>query len=116
MFQAGHWREKVIGAGLFGLFVAVEIVVWRSRDGASFLEQVVVLIAIPTLIMVAGGALARADFVRRRLRAGKPVGPVSRLFFGAGVWSFLIWIIAMLVIGFPLAIWIGSLTSEMPAG
>ena len=57
-----------------------------------------------------------ADVTRRRLHAGERVSVFSRVLFGAGIWSLLLWIIGLLVIGFPLAIWLGNMTWDRPAG
>ena len=104
-----------MAAGFLGLMIAVRVV-WRQGDALPLSARITTLITIPTLVMLAGTVLARADWVRGQARGGQPVGRLSGLFFGAGVWSLMIWGIAALLVGFPLAIWLGSLTSGRPAG
>jgi len=66
--------------------------------------------------MLGAGVLLRADAVRHQLRAGSRVGLFSLALFGAGIWSLLIWLVLALLIGFPIAIWIGSMTADRSAG
>jgi hypothetical protein len=108
------WPLKVGGAGLFGYLAAA--VVDLGNEGRRRAIRLGMLIAMPLFAMAAACILIRADVVRRRLRAGHAVGPITRLLFASGVWSLLIWIIGVMLLGFPLAIWIGGLTAEQPAG
>jgi hypothetical protein len=109
------WLVKLAGASVFGLATAGQIV-WWNRNGFSISAKLYTLAAVPVLVMLGAGALLRADAVRRQLRAGNRIGPFSRLIFGAGIWSLLIWVVLALFIGFPVAIWIGAMTSDRPAG
>ena len=78
--------------------------------------MVATLVAMPLFYLVGGVFLSTADTVRGRLRAGEPVGVTLRLLFGAGIWSLLIWLILFLLVGFCLAIWVGNMTWNRPAG
>ena len=109
------WLVKVGGAGVFGLIVAGRIVRQHWND-SPISARVSTLVAVPLFVMLLAGALVRADAVRRQMRTGGRIGPFSRFLFGAGIWSLLIWVFVALLIGFPLAIWLGSMTSERPAG
>lgn len=106
---------KILGAGLVGLVVAVRVALHEGNGGPP-LQRIFTLIAVPLFSMLAGGILCRADTIRRQVREGKPVGMLSRLFFAAGIWSVLIWMIVTLLVGFPVAIWIGNMTFQRPAG
>jgi hypothetical protein len=109
-----YWGWKVVGAGLFGLTSALISVVSTGPDKNNRLwgpVAVAKVIAIPLITMLLVCALVRADFVRRRLAANERVGVISRALFGAGIWSLFTWIAVILIVGFPLAIWFGYLTS-----
>jgi hypothetical protein len=107
------WLPKLLAAGAFGIAIAA-LIVWKNHDTFSLTAQLVTLIAVPLTVIVGAAALLQADKVRRRLKTGRRVGVISRIAFGAGVWSFLIWIIIALLIGFPTAIWLGTMTSGVP--
>lgn len=109
-----NWIPKLLGAGVVGLAIAIRVV-WINWATLTFAATTFTLIIVPALTVLAAGALVRADVVHKRREAGLPIGPITRLFFGSGIWSLLIWIFAFLLVGFPLAIWIGSLTSGVPA-
>jgi hypothetical protein len=110
-----HWPAKILAAGDVGLTIAAAalIAMWfEGKAALSFLEVVATLFMMPTLFMLAASILARADVVRSRVRTGAPVGRFSRLFFAAGAWSVLAWVVAvLLLVGFPLAVWVGSLAA-----
>jgi hypothetical protein len=110
-----NWLAKVAGSGVFGLCIAARVV-WRYGNAFSISQQLFMLFGIPVGLMLCVCPLVRADIVRHRMRAGGVVGPFSRLLFGAGIWSFLIWVVVVLLIGFPLAIWLGNMTAQRPAG
>jgi hypothetical protein len=75
------------------------------------------LIGVPAIMTTAGIVLATADVIRREShRAGAPVPVLLRVLFGAGIWSLLLWVIIVLIAGFPLAIWLGTITWNRPAG
>ena len=105
---------KVAAAALIGLYIAFQVV--AEHRNLPWGERVCLLVVLPAFFLAAASVLVRADVVRRRLRAGYAVGRVSRLLFASGVRSLLIWTIGVLLLGFPLAIWIGTLTAEQPAG
>ena len=69
---------------------------------------------MPLLIMMGAALLVLADVTRRRVRDGKRTDPLARLLFGAGVWSLVLWTIGALLVGFPLAFWLGSMTAAPP--
>ena len=106
------WLPKLLGAGAVGLAIALTVL-WKSPTTFDFVAKVAILIIVPAFSMLAAGALIRADIVQKRLESGGSIGPLSRLFFGLGIWSLLIWIFAALLVGFPLAIWLGSVTSTV---
>ena len=106
---------KVAGAGLVGLIIAARVV-WQQRHRMGPFSTGLTLVIVPFLTMLITIALVRADSVGRELSAGHRVGTFSRILFGAGIWSLLIWIVGLLLVGFPLAIWLGSLTAHRPAG
>jgi len=114
-----RWLVRVGAAGACGLILAVYCAVkgfWQGRIAFSISMIIAMLIGIPAFWIVGGAFLASADMTRRRLRAGEPVGVVSRVLFGAGVWSLLFWFILLLIVGFPLAIWLGNVTWNRPPG
>jgi hypothetical protein len=77
------------------------------------------LIGVPAIMTTAGIFLATADAIRRPSHAGRAGAPVPvplRVLFGAGIWSLLFWVIVVLIVGFPLAIWLGKMTWTRPAG
>jgi hypothetical protein len=114
-FKSKHWPEKIVAAGFLGIMMALRIL-WRKGDTFPPPIQITILTTVPAFFISAACVLARSDWVRGHVRAGEPVGRLSRVFFAAGIWSLLIWIVAVLLVGFPLAIWLGSLTSGRPAG
>ncbi len=79
-------------------------------------EMIATLVGVPAIMTLAGLLLATADTIRQQVKAGQPVGIVPRVLFGAGIWSLLFWVIATLLAGFPLAIWLGNMTWERAAG
>ena len=109
------WLLKILGAGAVGLLIALRVA-WWNRQRLALAGQLFTLVLVPVVAMGLAVALMRADSVRRRVRGGEPVGLAARILFGAGVWSLLIWVVAALLIGFPLAIWLGSVTAHRPAG
>jgi len=78
------WLLKIAGACVVGLLVAIQVA-WRSDFSRT--ETIVTLIVVPTLTMLGASVLVRADSIRRRLSGGESVGVISRLLFGAGIWS-----------------------------
>ena len=113
--QDPRWLVRVLGAAGFGFALALYVVL---RDMATIFAEFVVatLIGVPAFMTAAGLLLATADTTRKRLHAGQQVGAVLRLLFGAGIWSVLVWLVVLLVVGFPLAIWLGNMTWTRPAG
>jgi hypothetical protein len=103
-----NWIGMLAVAGIFG-FCATLFGIARSRRPISALEVAGFLIAMPASLMLAVAWFCRADVVRGRLDAGEKVGPWSRLLFAAGVWSIAIWVLLALLIGTPLAVWLGKL-------
>lgn len=110
-----RWAVRVSAAGALGLVFGVVVIVKGAGRG-SVAEMIGLLVAAPAFCTAAGVALATADTVRTRLRAGEPVGILARLLFASGMWSLLIWAVVVLIAGFPLAIWLGNLTWSRPAG
>ncbi len=98
-----------------GLVVAM-FTVWKFGQAYSVFETAATFVLSTAITTVLGLLLVRADTVRHRVHAGQPVGVLSRLFFGAGIRSLFAWLIVLLIVGFPLAIWLGTMTSSMPAG
>lgn len=113
--QQTWWLLKIAGAGLVGLAIAIRVAL-MNRDRLAIAAHVATLVIVPTAAIGCAVALMRADSVRRRLRRGESVGLLSRILFGAGIWSLLIWIVGALLMGFPLAVWLGALTADRPAG
>ena len=113
--QDPRWIVRVLGAAGFGFAGALYVIL---RDMATISAEYVVatLIGVPAFMTAAGLLLATADTTRQRLRAGQQVGAVLRLLFGAGVWSVVVWFVLLLIVGFPLAIWLGNMTWTRPAG
>lgn len=109
------WLPKIIGAGVVGVVIAARVV-WIDVPNIPLPGKILALVITATLTMAGAGLLIRADVVRKRVEDGQTVGFISRLLFASGIWSGLIWIVLAMLIGFPLAIWIGSLTSNMPRG
>jgi len=110
-----RWLVRVTAAAGLGIAMALYVVL-KERATISVDEVIATLIGIPASMTAAGLLLATADTTRRRLHAGQQVGAVLRLLFGAGIWSMLVWIVAILIVGFPLAIWLGNMTWTRPAG
>jgi hypothetical protein len=71
---------------------------------------------MPVIWTMAGAILAVAETVRRQVYAGERVGFLLRLLFAAGIWSILLWTIVFLMVGFPVAIWVGNMTWTRPPG
>lgn len=110
-----RWAMRVAAAGGCGLLLAI-CCAWRMRNDVSLRVITTILLACPLFYLTAGAFLATADTIRQRLHTGKPVGLILRILFGSGIWSVLVWLIILLIVGFPLAIWIGSMTYTRPAG
>jgi hypothetical protein len=106
---------RVAAAAGLGIAMALYIVL-KERATISVDQVIATLTGIPASMTAAGLLLATADTTRQRLHAGQQVGAVLRLLFGAGIWSMLVWIVAILIVGFPLAIWLGNMTWTRPAG
>ena len=102
-----RWRRRVLAAGACGLVVAGAIV---FQEGARLrrAETIAVLSMLPVFFLLAGCLLATVDSVRSRIRSGAKVGLLSQVFFGSlsSVW---LWFVLLLIIGFALAVFIGSL-------
>ncbi len=109
------WLLKVAGAGVLGLLMAIRVV-WELRNELAPFEMMAYLVVISALVMLMAGAFVRADTIRCRISAGEPVGLVSRVLYGAGIWSLLFWVVGLLIVGFVLAIWLGRMTWDQPAG
>jgi len=104
---------KIGGAGVFGVVAAIPTA-WEAFQAGSLAEALLTLAAMPLLIMMGAALLVLADVTRRRVRDGKRTDPLARLLFGAGVWSLVLWTIGALLVGFPLAFWLGSMTAAPP--
>ena len=63
--------------------------------------------------MLAGCLLATMDYVQWQIQTEHKVGRVPKVLFGMGLFSVFVWAFAVLVIGFPLAAWLGALTWKM---
>jgi hypothetical protein len=109
------WLLKLIGAGIVGAAISARVM-WINLPHTPLVSKIVAIVATAALAMAGAGLLIRADAVNKRIHAGDHVGMVSRALFASGIGSILFWIVAALLVGFPLAIWIGSLTSAMPRG
>ena len=108
-----RWRLRTVDAAVFGTVIAICIALEARRD-LPVDAILTLLIMIPIIFTVAGVALNRSDIVRRRIRTGKSVGSLSRLFFGSGLVSVVAWFGAVLYIGFPFAILIGAISVTLP--
>lgn len=109
------WPWKMVGAAVVGLVLAVRVA-WLNRQRFTVAAHIATLLVVPAGAVLCAVALTRADSVRRRVLSGEQVGYLSRILFGAGIWSLLLWVVGLLVTGFPLAVWLGSLTADRPAG
>ena len=109
------WLARVAGAAGFGLLLGVGVVIktWRSLPWGVVIAM---LVAFPLFAAVAGMLLATADATRFRIRANQRVGFFSRVLFGAGIWSLLVWVIIVFPVGFVLAILLGVMTWNHPPG
>ncbi len=109
------WLVRVTGAAGFGLVISVAVVIkaWRSLPWGAMIAT---LVAFPLFAAVAGMLLATADATRCRIRAGQRVRVLSRVLFGAGIWSLLVWVIIVFPVGFVLAILLGAMTWNNPPG
>ncbi|MHB8956268.1 MAG: hypothetical protein ACYC4U_25065 [Pirellulaceae bacterium] len=110
------WWLKILGAGAVGVVISCRAFIGQRWNDATPFQRIGMFVATPLVAMVIAGVLLRADLARRRLRAGEPVSWITRLFFGYGIWSLLIWVVVLLLVGFPLAIILGNLTADRPAG
>lgn len=110
-----RWWVRVAGAAGLGLALDVVFVIkaWGSLPSRA---MIVALVGFPASMAVAGVLLATADATRWRIRAGQRVGILSRVLFGAGIWSLLVWAIVIIPVGTALAILLGSMTWNRPAG
>ena len=113
--QDPRWIVRVSGAAGFGFALALYVAL-KEMATISVDQVIATLIGVPAFVTATGLLLATADTTRKRLHAGQQVGAVLRLLFGAGVWSVVVWIIVLLIVGFPLAIWLGNMTWTRPAG
>ncbi len=111
-----RWLIRVAGAAGFGLVLGVAVVIKARRSLPGGAMMIAVLVAFPLFAAVAGILLATADATRCRIRAGQRVGVLSRVLFGAGIWSLLVWVIVVLPVGFVLAILLGAMTWNHPPG
>src|SRR5688500_16524234 len=92
LFRSSHHTlVKISVAGIVGLLLSIRVV-WWNRGRFSVLAAVIAVITIMAVSMGVGTALIMADAVRTRVRAGEQVSFVSRLAFGYGIWSLLLWI------------------------
>lgn len=105
-----RWPAKIGGAAVFGLILAV-IVLVKLRDDVPRSAWIPTLVALPAILIILVSVFIWADVVRRRLRDGERVGILPRILFGAGIWSLLLWIIALTIAGIPAALWLGSVTA-----
>ncbi len=103
-----RWLLRMLAAGGYGLLIAIAAV-WQGQAKFDPAAMISVLIALPALFVLAGLFLATKDVVRQRLQKGESVGRLSRLLFGRGAWSLILWIVIVLTLGFPLAIFLGSI-------
>ena len=110
-----RWLVRVTAAAGLGIAMALYVVL-KERAAISVDQMIATLVGVPAFMTTAGLLRATADTTRQRLHAGQQVGAVLRLLFGAGIWSMLVWIVAILIVGFPLAIWLGNMTWTRPAG
>lgn len=115
----GRWAAEVVAAGVLGFLLGGcrFVRLWlRDLQAAIGPVPIGIVIAFSLFVVLAVLVLATADLIRRRLRAGESVGIVARILFGAGLGSVLVWVILTVLVGFPLAIWVGNLTWTHPAG
>ncbi len=110
-----RWWVKVAGAAGFGLVISVAVAI-KARRSLSWEAMIGMMVAFPVFAALGGMLLATADATRSRIQAGQRVGFLSRVLFGAGIWSLLVWVIIFLPVGFVLAILLGTMTSNHPAG
>jgi hypothetical protein len=95
-----------LAAGGFGLAIAA-VIVWLAELSSD--EIIAVLTLLPAFFLLAGCLLATIDIVRTRIKSGEEVGWLLRVFFGRML-SVWLWFVVLLIVGFPLAVFIGSLT------
>ena len=113
LFQSeGNWLAKLSAAGLLGLLVAVENSLLPVEPPIA--RRAAILLVIPSITIIAAIILMHADSVRGRLTSDIRVRFLPRLFLGLGMLSILVWILAALLLGFPAAILLGSITSGAP--
>lgn len=103
-----RWLWRVLAAGALGLVLALETV-WQGRAKLGPGVVIALLISLPAFFLAGGCLLATMDSVRQRIRSDRSIGRFARVFFGRW-WSLLLWFILLLLIGFPLAVFVGNLT------
>jgi hypothetical protein len=108
------WRRALAPAGC-GLIIAVGAT-WQLRAKIVWGEAIAILFMLPGFFLAAGCLLATMDNVQQRIRSGQAVSRLSRMLFGMHEVSVVIWFILLLIVGFPLAFWIGNLTWRQHAG
>ena len=103
-----RWCLRVLAAGACGFVIACGVVL---KDFAKLEagEMIAVLTVLPGFFLLAGCLLATMDSVRKRIESGAQVSWLLRAFFGSLLSAWL-WVAVILIVGFPLAAFIGNLT------
>ncbi len=115
-FESNHGAGvKVAAAAGLGLVIGI-IAIVKAPKGLPTGAMLGFLVAFPAFAAAAAMMLVTADATRQRIRRGQPVGIFSRVFFGGGIWSLLVWLLILFPVGFVFAILLGNLTSGLPAG
>jgi hypothetical protein len=103
-----RWCRRVLAAGGCGLLIAGAVVL-KEFAKLQAGEMIAVLTMLPAFFLLAGCLLATMDSVRTRIESGAQVSWPLRAFFGSLLSAWL-WVAAVLIVGFPLAVFVGSLT------
>jgi hypothetical protein len=106
------WRWRVLAAGGCGLVIALLSVLSKpALFGVA--GAIATVVGLTGFFLLAGCLLATMDYVQWQIQTGQKVGRVQRVLFGMGLFSVFVWAFAALVIGFPLAVWLGALMWKM---
>ena len=96
VFRNDRWVWLKMGGGaLATVFIALRSFRMQEAHALTDNTRIAILAVAAALGAILGLALSLKDAVQRRKTAGKPVNPLLQLYFGAGVWSLLIWILTV---------------------
>ena len=102
-------RTNVYGAFILGVVVAINVAL-ESRNDLPLAAIYSQLVFLPLMFTIAGAALWWSDFIRKNIQSEAQVSLASRVFFASGLWSVAAWFSSVLILGFPLAILLGTLS------